>query len=208
MKAMKFKILLVVAMLLLSAHLFSQVKFGVRAGISSSSIKSDDITSGNVTVKSVSNAMVGYHFGFVGRITILSFFLQPELLFSHSGGQLRLIDTDKNLNEIIDQKFNRLDLPVIVGKKLGPIRFGLGPVFSSILSSNSDLADFGTYSDEFNKATVGYQLDLGLDISKIALDLKYEGNLSKLGNGITIGGTQKSFDSRARQFIFSVGYFF
>lgn len=205
---MRSKLFLIMGVLFFSVNAFSQIKIGLRAGINSSSVKSDDVTSGTVTIESVSNAMIGFHAGLIGQITIAGVFIQPELLFSHTGGKIRLKDTGNNIDEIVDQKFNKIDLPVIIGKKMGPLRLGLGPVFSKVLSSNSDLSDFGTYSDEFNKATIGYQFDLGLDISKIAIDLKYEGNLSKLGNGVTIGSTHHNFDSRAHQFIFSIGYFF
>ena len=38
------------------------------------------------------------------------------------------------------------------------------------------------YEEKFNGATWGYQVGVGLDIfKKITIDVKYEGNLSKLG---------------------------
>ena len=47
-----------------------------------------------------------------------------------------------------------------------------------------------------------------MDIKKIGLDLRYEGNLTKLGDYIVVDGQQLDFDSRARQLIFSLGYSF
>ncbi len=203
---MKTKSLLILSFLLITVSSFGQFKLGVRAGISSSSIKSDDITSGGVTLESVSNAKVGYHIGLVSQIKLLGIYIQPELLFSSVGGQVRLKETTGS--KLVDQRFSRIDIPVVVGKTFGPLRLGIGPVFTMVLNSSSELADFGTYDDKFKKATIGYQLDLGLDISKIAIDLKYEGSLTKLGDGVTLGGTTHSFDSRPRQIILSVGFFF
>ncbi|HEX2937123.1 MAG TPA: outer membrane beta-barrel protein, partial [Bacteroidales bacterium] len=174
--------------------------------ISSSSIKSDDITAGDVTLESVSNAKVGYHFGLVSQIKFAGIYIQPELLFSSVGGQVRLKET--TVSHVIDQRFSRIDIPVVVGKAFGPLRLGVGPVFTMVLNSSSELDDFGAYDDKFKKATIGYQLDLGLDISKIAIDLKYEGSLTKLGDGVTLGENSYNFDSRPRQFILSVGLFF
>lgn len=203
---MKTKSLLILSFLLITVSSFGQFKLGVRAGISSSSIKSDDITSGNVTLESVSNAKVGYHIGLVSQIKLLGIYIQPELLFSSVGGQVRLKET--TTSRLVDQRFSRIDIPVVVGKTFGPLRLGIGPVFTMVLNSSSELDDFGAYDDKFKKATMGYQLDLGLDISKIAIDLKYEGSLTKLGDGVTLGGTTHSFDSRPRQIILSVGIFF
>lgn len=203
---MKTKSILIISFLFISCVSFAQIKFGVRAGISSSSLKSDDITVNGVTLESVSNAKVGFHFGLMAQIKFIGLYLQPELLYASVGGQVRL--KDATVDKLVDQKFNRIDIPVMIGRKLGPARIGLGPVFSMLLSSSSELKDFGDYSDQFKKAGMGYQIDLGLDILNIAIDLKYEGSLSKLGDGIKILGTQHSFDSRPRQFILSIGYLF
>jgi len=55
---------------------------------------------------------------------------------------------------------------------------------------------------------LGWVLRAGVDLGKrIALDLKYEGNFSKLGNGVVIGGNTYKFDSRNRQWIFGIGIF-
>jgi hypothetical protein len=203
---MKTKSLLITCLLFLSLTGFAQIRFGIRAGISSSSIKSDDISTGSVTLESVSNAKVGYHFGLMSQINVFGMYFQPELLLSSVGGQVRLIET--TTERLVNQRFTRLDIPIMVGRKMGPFRLGLGPVFTMILKSSSELKDFGAYDDNFKKSTLGYQLDLGLDISKIALDLKYEGSLTKLGDGVNLGGTTHSFDSRPRQFILSLGFFF
>jgi hypothetical protein len=199
---MKTKILFIGFLLLISVQTFSQIKFGVRAGLNVSSIKSDNVTVNNVSLESVSNSITGYHFGVFSQIGFLGYYLQPELLFTRMGGKVSIDGA------LADQKFSRIDIPVIFGKKFGPIRLGVGPVFSSIISTDSELSDIQGYTDEFKKASIGYQLDLGLNISKVAFDVKYEGNLSKLGDGVKILGTQHSFDSRAHQFIFSIGIFF
>ncbi len=65
------------------------------------------------------------------------------------------------------------------------------------------------YKEEFNGATWGYQVGVGLDLGKkITIDVKYEGNLSKLADGVKIAGETRSFDSRNSQFVASLGFFF
>jgi hypothetical protein len=94
------------------------------------------------------------------------------------------------------------------GFKLKVLKLEAGPVASFIISNNSDLKNITEYDMQWNKATIGYQAGIGLDIGKIALDVKYEGNLSKLGTGIDIGNTTSSFDTRLNQVIVSIGIFF
>jgi hypothetical protein len=204
---MKSKISLLIFLIFLTSTVHSQIKFGIKAGLNVASIKSDDLTINKSTLESVSNSVVGYHFGLVGQLSLFGFYLQPELILTRTGGQIKFTDS-LSVSKLIDQKFTRLDIPVIFGKKYGPVRLGLGPVFSTILSSKSELSDIQGYDDRFNKATLGYQLNLGLDLWKIGLDVKYEGNLSKLGSGVKLFGTQHSFDSRQRQFLFSISYYF
>jgi len=207
---MKSKKLILMVFALISVNAFSQIKLGVRAGVSSSTIKASDITQGNYQVSTLSNAKVGFQFGLMSQIAFAGVYLQPEFLFSSTGGQVQARDVISGATKVTDQRFSKLDIPVMVGKKFGPARLGLGPVASIILNKPSDVVDpTGTsLASKFNGATFGFQLDLGLDIWKLAFDLKYEGNLSKLGSGVNIGGQERSFDSRNHQWIFGVGLFF
>ena len=197
------------------------LKFGIKGGVTSSNVKFDDLknlkTTDNLKEFAVKqgNSKLGMQFGFFGRIQIVGLFIQPELLFTHTQGEVVLTDVTAGqvYNEV--QKFNKVDIPVIVGWKFGPARLGLGPVASIMLSEKDGLKDKlenlanETTDNNFKNATFGYQVGVGLDIlKKIALDVKYEGNLSKLGSGITLGGTTYKTDQRNPQWIFSVGIFF
>jgi hypothetical protein len=204
------------------------LKFGVKGGVSSTKVKFDETTLSNVTTTSGAKdflveqgkSKLGIHFGLFARVKVAALYVQPEVLFTQTKGEVLL--TDVTGSTIVDlakeQKFNKIDVPVMIGWKLGPARIGLGPVASFVISEKDGLKDeLATYLDntttkienEFNKATFGYQVGVGLDILKIAtIDLKYEGNLSKLGSGVTIGGVERKFDQRNPQVILSVGIFF
>jgi hypothetical protein len=208
---MKKTSLILIVLLFLAWSAQSQVKFGVRAGLTSSSISASDLTvPGAYKIETLSNATVGFQFGLLSRIQISSFFIQPELLLSTSGGSVKVYDlaVSNDPGVIKDQKFTKLDIPVLLGTKMGPIRLGIGPVASMVLNSKSELTDYHNFGNKFKTATFGYQVGLGLDIWKLAIDLKYEGNLSQLGDNVTIGGASYKFDSRAHQFILGVGLFF
>jgi hypothetical protein len=56
--------------------------------------------------------------------------------------------------------------------------------------------------------TVGWQGGIGIEIKKFLLDVRYEGNLSKFGNHITVAGQDYSFDDRVSRLVFTLGVAF
>lgn len=188
-----------------NAQLF---KFGIKAGVSSSRVKFSDIDLGNNLVAKEGNSITGMHFGVVSRIQLLGLFVQPELYFSSTGGDIKIVDLSTGIETVRTQKFNKIDIPVLVGWKFGPARVGIGPVASIVISDKAVLKDYTGYDEQFNKATFGYQVGVGLDIWKIGFDLRYEGSLSKLGDGVKVLGQERSFDTRNPQLLASVALYF
>lgn len=216
------KRLFIIALLIIPFGLVSnaQIKFGAKAGITSTSIKvneviaiSDQADFDELVVKG-ENSKVGIQAGIFSRITIVNLYIQPELLFTSTGGDIEVTsfnDGNKIETEIREQKFRQIDFPIMLGYKFGPARIQAGPVGTIVLGSDPALDMFENVDvkEEFNGATWGYQVGVGLDIfKKITIDLKYEGNLSKLGDGVTVGGETRSFDSRNSQLVASIGFFF
>ena len=214
------KRLIFIALLIIPFSIVSnaQIKFGIKAGITSTSIKADDVFSiDDVTdVEKLAikgkNSKVGIQGGIFTRITILKLYIQPELLFTSTGGEIEVtefLESGDKVTKLKEQKFNQIDIPIMLGYKIGPARLQAGPIASIVLSSSSALKDYNNYEEEFNGATWGYQVGVGLDIfKKVTIDVKYEGNLSKLGDGVKIGGETRSFDSRNSQLVASLGIFF
>lgn len=186
----------------------SQIKFGFRGAITSSTMEADKVSTQNYTLESVKDARIGFQVGLISQIQIQAFFLQPELLLSTSGGVVRVSDINNGTSQLKDQKFTKVDIPVLLGGKLGPLRLGVGPVATMVIKSKSEVNDINQFSDKFKKATFGYQAGIGLDIWKLAFDVKYEGNLSRMGDKVTIAGSDVSFDRRVNQWIFGVALFF
>lgn len=223
---MKRLSLVIVASLLMVGSANAQfIKFGAKGGVSSSSVSIDKTT---ITVPTIDgakdfiieqgNSQLGFHFGVFSRIQVVGLFIQPELIFTQSKGEF-VFSEQEALNEttLTSQKFNKFDIPIMVGWKFGPARIGLGPVASFTLGEKDGLKDKITtlageannVDNAINKAVFGYQVGVGLDILKtLTLDIRYEGNLSKLGDNINIGNKNYSFDQRNPQWIFSLGVFF
>jgi hypothetical protein len=201
--------LLVILAILMVTSAGSQIRFGLRGGVNTAYFNARDVVVNDEILSTVNDATVGFHGGLMAQINFLGMFIQPELLFSSIGSELRVRELQNGtLDHIRSQDYNKLDFPVLVGKRFGPARLGIGPVGTIMLSTSSDLNELG-YREKFNTATFGYQIGAGVDLfSRIALDLKYEGNLSRLGSGIVVGGVEREFDLRSRQLIVSVGIFF
>lgn len=203
------KLLLIAGLALIFAYTAqSQIKFGFRGAVTSSTMEADKVSTQNYTIESVKDARIGFQVGLISQIQIQSFFLQPELLLSTSGGVVRVSDLGTGTSQLKDQRFTKVDIPVLLGGKLGPVRLGVGPVATMVIKSKSEVDDIDQFSDKFNKATFGYQAGIGLDIWKLAFDVKYEGNLSRMGDKVNIAGSDVTFDRRINQWIFGVALFF
>ena len=215
---------LIVILFLLGSWQLSNAQdasFGIKVGLATNSLALDvdnEVVAADGTTKykiDVGDTKVGFHAGFMGRISFAGFFLMPELYFSSTTNNLQLENvTLGSTFEEIDQTLFKLDIPVLAGYKFGPLRVNAGPVATLILNEDNGLANLllagvSTNADEgTNNFTFGFQAGLGLDISKLAIDLRYEGNLSKLADGLTVGNNSYNFDTRQRQISLSVGVLF
>jgi hypothetical protein len=207
-------ILLLMFAVLLPATSFGQIRLGLRGGINISHMKTSEETIMTTDYKIIypDCRMLGYHVGLIGQIQLFNLFLQPEALYTLTRNDIKVYDLSSatpDQGKSITQNVNRLDIPILLGIKRGVLKICAGPVITFVISDDSDLHEITKYDIQMNKATVGFQGCIGLDIKKIAIDLKYEGNLSKLGNGIDLGkGNEMKFDTRVSQVILSIGLFF
>ena len=208
----KLFLVLIASMFVFSVSNAQFFSYGIKGGIGFSSLKIEDITGisdgSDVYDLITGDAVMGYHLGLQTRIKIAMVVLQPELYWNAGGGTVEQV-VDGGATELLDVKFNRIDIPLLVGAKFGPARINLGPVGSFVLSESTDLTELEPDYELFTSAmTWGFQAGLGLDISKLSLDFRYEGSLSKLGESLSIGGSEFALDARPSQWIISLGWWF
>jgi hypothetical protein len=205
------KILLFIPIAILSfAYGFSQISFGPVAGICMSKAKVDEVFVVDGQEVSVNNeaSTFGFKVGAFARFQISSVYLQPSLLFTHSGGKISIENQDFG-EDIRTLRYNKLDLPVLIGRDVFKfLRLQAGPVFSLILSDDARDVDVAAQVDNnYNNAVIGFQVGGGFDLGdKIYVDIKYEGNLSSLGESITISGSEFDTDLRNPMWVVTVGY--
>ncbi len=195
---MKKVMLTAIATMVLSTS-YAQFTLGPKVGLSASKIDLDEMTVNGQTLSS-GDATAGFHAGAFARVTLGNLYIQPEALFTQSGGEVVL--DNGVLRDIREIEFNKLDVPVMVGTKFSNfLRLQAGPTVSILLDAEAEGLDQEIKSG-YEDATVGYQAGVGLDLWNMVLDLKYEGNLSTFGDRLFGFET----DQRNNQWIFSVGF--
>lgn len=202
------KLVLILFAAIISSGAFAQFSWGLKAGASSNNFKLADpvnVTAGQ-TIESAEEASWGFHGGAFVRISALGLMVQPELLFSMSENNMLI--TEDGVEEVRSQKFNKLDVPVMLGIKLGPLRLMAGPAASVMLSSDTEFFDEAT-EDLYNAATFGYQAGVGVDLlKKITIDVRYEGGLNTFGDEVQVGTETFTLDGRANAVVVSAGIMF
>jgi len=201
--------------LLLSQNSFAQVKFGIGVGMSSIDVEPNDLlitnASGTQQLRmQLESANYGIHGGAALRIPIKKFFLQPQVYLNASSADFRLDDLQGgNLPKtVFREKYQNLDLALLFGYKLGPLRFQVAPVAHYFIACQSELDEIPDYQKAFEEFTYGFQAGLGLDIWRIFIDFNYESNFSRFGEHINLFGKQFAFDKNPARFVLTAGYFF
>lgn len=203
-----------IAVLFLSVTANAQLlQFGVKGGINFSTLQMEDITGitdGSQVYDLVTGESVtGYQAGLMARVNVAMFFVQPEVYFNTTGGVVEQV-VQGGANELLEVKFNRVDIPLLVGLKLGPARINAGPVGSAMISSVNELKGISQDLESLTGGlTWGFQVGVGADLfKKLAIDLRYEGALSQYGDSFTVNGSDYALDARPTQVIFTLGYWF
>lgn len=209
-------LMLIFAALLLVQVSNAQIKFGVRAGLNTADVTTDQIRIENGQDLedlgiSVANANYGLHFGAVIQAQIgKRFFLQPEVLLSSNSIDYKVenLGEAETFTSISRETYQYLDIPIMMGLKFGPLRLQGGPVAHKFLNSNSDLSDLPGYEPEFDDWNWGYQTGVGLDIWRFMIDVKYEGTFQNQGEHFNFFGKEYDFDTKPGRFVATLGFTF
>jgi hypothetical protein len=206
---MKTKSIVIISIILLySLSIQAQMKFGIRAGISSTLVKLENFNSLNYKLE-YNRGDFGYHAGVISQLKITKLFIQPELLFSVTKADVAFSDfSTGSPKQLGRQNFYSLDLPVIAGVKLGAFKIEIGPEASWIINSKSAMMNDNHIDLNLNTITFGYQAGIGVELESLIIDAKYQGALSDLGTGMNVGNSSVKFTQRMSEIIVSMGYLF
>jgi len=213
------KFILCLSLLLITFNLNAQeFSWGPKISITSPSLNLSDINNmsgidATIDLLEDTDATLGYQLGIFARASLLGLYIQPEVLLSNSNSEIKyndLTDAENPMEIIGEVKLNKLDVPVLIGKRfLKVLRVNAGPVFTLLINQDitqSSASDtYEKIESNYKNATVGAQIGAGLDLSIITVDLRYEMGLQSISDGITIGENEFNADQRLNQFLLSVG---
>jgi hypothetical protein len=205
LKMMK-KLFVVILIAFLAIPAFSQLKFGIKAGVATTTVPEYNLTTGTNTIVALKDASFGFHGGIFIRAKLGPVYLQPEVLFATNTYEYKVNGSTTPSK----QTFNRLDVPILLGLKLGPLRINAGPAASVQIGSPDALISGTDFSKLYKGATFGYQAGIGFDLfKKLTFDIRYEGSLSgKFGDSVTVGSQTVKLDSRQPALLFAIGFMF
>lgn len=208
---MKKSILWAFALLLLPILGHAQFKAGIRAGISTPNLDKESISQQGLNL-AIKEAKYGYHLGLFARASLgKTFYLQPEVLFNSNTVDFEIGEIGSGfMNNVLNEKYQNLDIPMMLGLKLGPLRIEGGPVGHVFIQSKSELeGEVAGYKQRFKDFTMGYQGGLGFDIGKrLLVDVRYEGNFNDFGEHMTIAGERINFSQNPSRIVMTAGFAF
>jgi len=207
---------LITGFLLCTFFAQAQVQIGVRAGIHSGDLKGNDLIqlidrAGRDSLRiQAEDANVGFRIGVISRIRLGDIvYLQPEVVFRTASAQYRITDAFQSTDSIRfqDENFFLIDVPLLAGLKLGPLRFQAGPIASVRLDKNSDLEELESYKRSFQTAKWAFQYGFGLDLGKLAIDVNRQNLISDSDDDITIAGETFELAGEGNFWIFAIALY-
>ncbi len=177
----------------------AQFTIGPRAGLG---VNWTDLEETSGDIKS-GDAEFGLNIGAFVRLGGKKLYLQPEVLFTSTSSNI-IINEGQVDEQIVESKLNKIDVPVIIGiKPISILSLQFGPVGSILVNEDDNLGDkVAGAVRNYKDFTYGFQAGAGLELGSLLIDLRYEGNLSDVGNG---SGTF-TFDERTPQIKGLIGF--
>jgi hypothetical protein len=162
------------------AQLLPSINIGVKAGANLSSFSTSNTLS--------SDNRAGFLGGFWARIGAGGIHLQPELYYTSKS--VKFQDETNGVTTTNTATFKSIDVPVLVGTKVGLLgigaRLNTGPLISFVINQDQSVGDaFNNASRlRYQDQNYAWQFGVGLDVQKVSFDLRYELGLNKIDNGI------------------------
>lgn len=191
----------------------AQVRPGIKFGVSTPDVHPesfivDDGQGVDLYEIFVDKAKYGLHGGLFVQMQLGGFFIQPEVLYNTTSVNYRIDSLFSSGTDEVTETYRNIDFPVMLGLKTGAVRLGGGPVAHLKLDNELGFKEYEGFNDAFESLTWGWQAGLGLDFWKLHIDVRYEGNFSKLGHHITFFGQEFDFATNNNRLIGSLGFSF
>lgn len=196
---MKKSVFTLIFCLALAQTSLAQIEFGPRVSLIASQIH---LESRNPFIPvDDGSRLSGFQVGFYLRekLPLKGWYIQPEMLYGKIESRYTIDNNPSNLD------YTRIDVPIMLGRKLGPVRLNAGPLFRYI--AKAETTYFGQVydvSDSIDDVRIWWQAGIGTDIKGFVIDLKF-------GRGDTAFGENSLLDlldikSHRDHWVLSLGY--
>ncbi|MCC5916879.1 MAG: outer membrane beta-barrel protein [Cryomorphaceae bacterium] len=174
--------------------------WGFRAGLHNTETR---INPKNIPNVRSGEAKMGYHIGNYIRFNFGVFYIEPEVQFAGSQGELEFTN-DGGEVAYESFSFNRIDVPIQIGQKLGPLRIygGINLNFNRAEGLSSLVMD-GLVSD-----SRAWRAGLGLDAGQFSMDVRYESSMGNNFEGVIRNGEPIDVNMRFTHIYLSLGFKF
>lgn len=218
---MKNLTIVLLVVFLFSGVANAQLRFGIKGGANVSSLS----TTSSGIIDQVKTAS-SYQAGVLMQLKFGGFAIQPELLYSMKGGDLRNAISSPKLAELTQNAMNlnyetqNIDIPLNfqLGVGVGPARVyaQAGPYVSFLLGSalNGDVKLYDSVNDtfEFNKYDWGIGLGAGAELLGFQLSVKYDFGMKSVGKETILNSHADNvnpfFEMKNRNLNISLAYLF
>ena len=178
----------------------AQVAFGVKGGVN---YNSNSIKEVGTDVFEGAKSKTGYHAGIWlrAKIPVIGLYIRPELVYTNLENEVLYKTTGNSTN----YKFQKIDIPVLLGKKIfGVGNVFIGPSFQYVLSSDFGFDDIKDV--EADGFTVGLQFGGGIELGKLGIDVRWERAFSGIESNVVGNAGLSNFDTRINQVIVGLSY--
>lgn len=158
--------------------------------------------------------IIGFNAGLSMKVNLpTAFYVMPEIYYTNFSNEVTVANDVNAQSTTIKAKTSRIDIPVLLGYNLlgNTLSAYVGPVASFNLAKDEN---YDSFSQKVNakEFSVGYQIGVQSEISKLILSAKYEGAFSsdqrKFINTIAGSSQEINYDNRSSVFMLGVGYKF
>lgn len=215
------KTVLLFAALLVSAAAFSQVTFGVKAGVNVAKITDltgDIIGTSSNNIHITGKSRVGFNVGGIVEYRASNMFgLQGELVYSLQGaeGEGTVSVEGLGLKSHIQLDMHYINLPILAKLYLtDAIAIELGPQFGYCVDHTYDASIVGvgfngTLGDNVvNDFDVALAMGMSFRFGNLGLNARYNLGLTEMSDGIYIAGYHFDGNGTYKNNVFQAGLFF
>lgn len=168
--------------------------FGARVGIGTGSYHFNSVPITGGTLEPTSDRVSGYQAAIFMRLTIPRFiYIQPELQLSQRDYVMG-IKYPAEPKKYKTVRTHRVDVPLLVGIKLGSVRLFGGPVWRIDSRQSIDGGGETTFNVVFNDNDIAAMGGLGVEFDGVLLELRYTSYLKQTSTEMIVAQERKEVD--------------